>query len=53
MLWLPAASTPPARSSRATGGLEVGKDADLVLVDDALTVRLTVAEGVAVYREGV
>jgi N-acetylglucosamine-6-phosphate deacetylase len=32
------------------GSLESGKDADLVLVDDAVNVLLTVAEGRVVYR---
>lgn len=32
------------------GSLEVGKDADLVLVDDDIQVCLTVTEGVVVYR---
>jgi N-acetylglucosamine-6-phosphate deacetylase len=32
------------------GSLEVGKDADLVLVDDQISVRLTVVEGRIVYR---
>jgi N-acetylglucosamine-6-phosphate deacetylase len=32
------------------GSLEVGKDADLVLVDDDINVHLTVAEGRVVYR---
>jgi N-acetylglucosamine-6-phosphate deacetylase len=33
------------------GSLEVGKDADLILVDDDLNVHLTVAEGRIVYRK--
>ncbi len=33
------------------GSLEVGKDADLILVDDRINVHLTVAEGVIVYRK--
>jgi N-acetylglucosamine-6-phosphate deacetylase len=33
------------------GSLEVGKDADLVLVDDDINVHLTVAEGRVVYRK--
>jgi N-acetylglucosamine-6-phosphate deacetylase len=32
------------------GSLEVGKDADLVLVDDQINVYVTVAEGRIVYR---
>lgn len=32
------------------GSLEVGKDADLVLVDEAITVYLTIAEGRIVYE---
>jgi N-acetylglucosamine-6-phosphate deacetylase len=32
------------------GSIEVGKDADLVLVDDEINVRLTIAEGKIVYR---
>lgn len=55
VLW-PTSSLNAARAIHVAdrkGSLEVGKDADLVLVDDTLTVRLTVAEGVAVYREGV
>jgi len=32
------------------GSLEVGKDADLVLIDDQINVQLTIAEGVIVYR---
>jgi N-acetylglucosamine-6-phosphate deacetylase len=32
------------------GSLEVGKDADLVLLDAGLQVRLTVAEGTVVYE---
>jgi N-acetylglucosamine-6-phosphate deacetylase len=33
------------------GSLEVGKDADLVLVDEQINVHLTVAEGAIVYRK--
>ncbi|MCC6803051.1 MAG: N-acetylglucosamine-6-phosphate deacetylase [Anaerolineae bacterium] len=36
--------------SARKGSLETGKDADLVLVDAAITVSLTVAEGQIVYR---
>ncbi|MCZ2096975.1 MAG: amidohydrolase family protein [Anaerolineae bacterium] len=36
--------------SASKGSLEAGKDADLVLVDDAINVSLTVAEGQIVYR---
>jgi N-acetylglucosamine-6-phosphate deacetylase len=37
--------------SHRKGSLEVGKDADLVLVDDAINVHLTMAEGKIVYRK--
>jgi len=37
--------------SARKGSLEVGKDADLVLVDDAINVFLTVVEGRVVYRK--
>lgn len=37
--------------SNRKGSLEVGKDADLVLVDDAINVEMTVAEGRVVYRQ--
>ena len=37
--------------SNRKGSLEVGKDADLVLVDDAINVEMTVAEGRIVYRQ--
>jgi len=36
--------------SARKGSLEVGKDADFILLDDAGEVRLTVAEGVVVYQ---
>ncbi len=32
------------------GSLEIGKDADVILVDDSITVDLTIAEGRVVYR---
>ena len=38
--------------STAKGSLEVGKGADLVLLDDQFHVKLTVAEGVVVYDAG-
>jgi len=37
--------------SALKGRIEVGKDADLVLVDEAITVYLTLAEGRIVYRK--
>lgn len=49
----PMSSLNPARAiglSARKGSLEVGKDADLVLLDDAYTVTLTVAEGQIVYE---
>jgi len=52
VVW-PASSLNAARAlnlSHRKGSLEAGKDADLVLVDDALNVRLTVAEGRVVYQ---
>lgn len=48
----PMSSLNAARSiglSATKGSLEVGKDADLVLLDEALTVRLTVADGEVTY----
>ncbi len=51
-LW-PLTSLNAARAigiSARKGSLEVGKDADLVLLDDAFNVRLTVVEGKIVYR---
>jgi N-acetylglucosamine-6-phosphate deacetylase len=35
------------------GSLEVGKDADLIIIDDDISIYLTVAEGRVVYREGI
>jgi N-acetylglucosamine-6-phosphate deacetylase len=52
-LW-PMSSLNAARAigrSATTGSLEVGKDADLVLLDDQLQVRLTVAQGQVVYGD--
>jgi N-acetylglucosamine-6-phosphate deacetylase len=49
----PMSSLNAARSlhiSDRKGSLEVGKDADLVLVDDRINVHLTVADGRVVYR---
>lgn len=51
-LW-PCSSLNAARAinlAHRKGSLEVGKDADLVLVDSALTVQMTVAEGQIVYE---
>jgi len=50
-LW-PCASLNAARQlglAHRKGSLEIGKDADLVLLDDALNVRMTFAEGRIVY----
>ncbi len=52
-LW-PTTSLNAARSIRIAdrkGSLEVGKDADLVLVDDQAHVHLTIAEGQIVYQQ--
>lgn len=52
VVW-PVSSLNAARAlnlSHRKGSLEAGKDADLVLVDEALNVRLTVAEGRVVYQ---
>jgi N-acetylglucosamine-6-phosphate deacetylase len=54
MLW-PMTSLNAARAigvSAAKGSLEVGKDADLAVLDDTFGVRLTVAEGTVVYEQG-
>ncbi len=51
-LWQ-TASLNPARAiniAASKGSIEIGKDADLVLVDDALNVHLTVAQGEVVHR---
>jgi len=51
-LW-PCSSLNAARAlnlSHRKGSLEAGKDADLVLLDEALRVRMTVAEGRIVYE---
>lgn len=51
-LW-PTSSLNAARSIRIAdrkGSLEVGKDADLVLIDDQVNVYLTVVEGQIVYQ---
>jgi N-acetylglucosamine-6-phosphate deacetylase len=51
-LW-PVSSLNAARAtgiSNTKGSLEVGKDADLVLLDDNFNVRMSVAEGEIVYR---
>jgi N-acetylglucosamine-6-phosphate deacetylase len=53
-LW-PTSSLNAARAIGASarkGSLEVGKDADLVLVDEAINVQLTVVEGRIVYKRG-
>jgi N-acetylglucosamine-6-phosphate deacetylase len=34
------------------GSIEVGKDADLVLVDEQINVHLTIVEGRVIYRKG-
>lgn len=50
-IW-PAASLNAARAIRVDGrkgSLEPGKDADIVLVDDEVTVQMTIAEGTTVY----
>lgn len=50
-LW-PCTSLNAARQlglAHRKGSLEIGKDADLVLLDDALNVRMTFAEGRIVY----
>jgi N-acetylglucosamine-6-phosphate deacetylase len=52
-LW-PTSSLNAARAigiSSRKGSLEVGKDADLVLLDDSFHVHLTVAQGEIVFRE--
>jgi N-acetylglucosamine-6-phosphate deacetylase len=37
--------------SARTGSLEVGKDADLVLLDESFHVQLTVVQGEIVFKE--
>ena len=52
VIW-PTTSLNAARAARVAdrkGSLEVGKDADLVLVDNAVNVYLTIVEGRIVYR---
>ena len=47
------ASLNPARAINIAdrkGSIEIGKDADLVLVDDALEVQMTIAEGKTVFQ---
>jgi N-acetylglucosamine-6-phosphate deacetylase len=54
-IW-PATSLNAARAiglSHRTGSIEVGKDADLVLVDETVNIQLTIARGRVVYRNGV
>jgi len=51
-MW-PASSLNAARAiglSARKGSLEVGKDADLVLLDDAFTVHLTIVQGEIVFQ---
>jgi N-acetylglucosamine-6-phosphate deacetylase len=50
-MW-PASSLNAARAiglSACKGSLEVGKDADLVLLDEAFKVHLTIAQGEIVF----
>ena len=50
---LPLLTQNPARALRIDerkGTLEIGKDADIVLLDDALRVCATIAGGAVVYR---
>lgn len=52
VVW-PAASLNSARAIRVDGrkgSLEPGKDADIVLVDDEVRVRMTIAQGIPVYN---
>jgi N-acetylglucosamine-6-phosphate deacetylase len=51
----PTSSLNAARAiglSARKGSLEIGKDADLVLVDEAINVQMTVAEGRIVFQKG-
>jgi N-acetylglucosamine-6-phosphate deacetylase len=53
-IW-PVSSLNAARSiglANRTGSLEIGKDADVVLVDESVNVHLTIARGAIVYRIG-
>ncbi len=53
-IW-PAASLNAARAvgfDGRKGSLEPGKDADIVLVDEEVTVHMTIAEGIPVYSRG-
>ena len=50
---LPLLTQNPARALRIDerkGTLEIGKDADIVLLDDGLRVCATIAGGAVVYR---
>jgi len=52
---LPMATRVPARAlglQRRTGSIAVGKDADLIVLDSALHVQLTMVAGQIVYRAG-
>lgn len=52
--WWQATSLNAARSvgvSARKGSIEIGKDADLILIDDQINVKLTMVEGRIVHRE--